>query len=132
MAIKDITLFNSDTEDSTITVESSDAVAIAIRNLLLSESGVFVNFPELNMNISSILFDQVSEDDVFQLKNILYKEVVKKIPNLSGILLDVKKIKTEDGNIDGSTAIGISILRQDTQDSYDLIIYKREGEVFVI
>jgi len=132
MAIKDITLFNSETEDSTLTVFGSSAVAIAIRNILLSEEGVFVNFPELNVNISNILFDQIEESDIYQLKNTLYKEIIKKIPNLSGIVLDVKKIKVDESKVDGSTAIGISILRQDSGDSYDLIIFKREGNIFVI
>jgi len=130
MAIKDITLFNSETEDSTLTVFGSSAVAIAIRNILLSEEGVFVNFPELNVNISNILFDQIEESDIYQLKNTLYKEIIKKIPNLSGIVLDVKKIKVDESKVDGSTAI--SILRQDSGDSYDLIIFKREGNIFVI
>ena len=132
MAIKDITLFTSDTEDSTYTVFGSSAVAIAIRNILLSEEGVFVNFPELNVNISNILFDQIGDDDIYQLKNMLYKEIVKKIPNLSGVLLDVKKIKVDESKVDGSTAIGISILQQSSNDSYDLVVFKREGNVFVI
>jgi hypothetical protein len=131
MAIKDITLFSSDKEDSTFTVHGSSAVAVAIRNILLSEEGVFVNFPELNVNISNILFEQIGDDDIYQLKNALYKEIVKKIPNLSGIVLEVKKIKVDE-RVDGSTAIGISILKQDSGDSYDLVIFKREGEIFVI
>jgi hypothetical protein len=132
VAIKDITLFNSDKEDSTFNVFGSSAVAIAIRNILLSEEGVFVNFPELNVNISNILFDQIAENDIYQLKNLLYKEIIMKIPNLSGIVLDVKKIRVDETKIDGSTAIGISILKQDSNDSYDLIVFKREGNVFVI
>lgn len=132
MAIKDITLFTSDKEDSTYTVYGSSAVAIAIRNILLSEEGVFVNFPELNVNISNLLFDQIGDNDIYQLKNTLYKEIVKKVPNLSGIVLDVKKIKLDDTKVDGSTAIGISILQQSSSDSYDLVIFKREGNIFVI
>ena len=132
MAIKDITLFASDKEDSTFSVFGSSAVAIAIRNILLAEEGVFVNFPELNTNISNILFDQIGDDDIYQLKNSLYKEIVKKIPTLSGIVLDVKKISVTDTNVDGSTAIGISILKQDSGDTYDLVIFKREGDIFVI
>jgi len=132
MAIKDITLFDSDKEDSTFSVFGSSAIAIAIRNILLSEEGVFVNFPELNTNISNILFDQIGDDDIYQLKNSLYKEIVKKIPSLSGIVLDVKKIEVTESNVDGSTVIGISILKQDSGDSYDLVIFKREGNIFVI
>lgn len=132
MAIKDITLFNSDVEDSTYTVSGASAVAIAIRNILLSEEGVFVNFPDLNVNISNILFDQIGDEDIYKLKNALYKEIVKKIPNLSGIILDVKKIRVDDTKVDGSTALGISILRQNSNESYDLVVFKREGDVFVI
>lgn len=132
MSIKDITLFSSDKEDSTYSVLGQAAVALAIRNILLSEEGVFVNFPELDVNVSNLLFDQIGDDDVYQLKNTLYKEIVKKIPNLSGIILDVAKIKVEDATIDGSTAIGISILQQESDDTYDLVIFKREGNIFVI
>lgn len=132
MAIKDITLFASDKEDSTFSVFGSSAVAVAIRNILLAEEGVFVNFPELNTDISNILFDQIGDDDIYQLRNSLYKEIVKKIPTLSGIVLEVKKIPVTDSNVDGSTAIGISILKQDSGDTYDLVIFKREGNVFVI
>jgi hypothetical protein len=105
---------------------------MAIRNILLSEEGVFVNFPELDVNISNLLFDQIGDDDIYQLKNTLYKEIVKKIPNLSGIVLDVSKITVDETDVDGSTAIGISILKQDSGDSYDLVIFKKEGTVFVI
>jgi len=132
MAIKDITLFSSDKEDSTYTALGSSAVAIAIRNILLSEEGVFVNFPELNVDISNILFDQIGDNDIYQLKNTLYKEIVKKIPNLSGVILDVKKIEVDGAKVDGSTAIGISILQQSSNDSYDLVVFKREGNIFVI
>lgn len=132
MAIKDITLFASDKEDSTFSVFGSSAVAVAIRNILLAEEGVFVNFPELNTDISNILFDQIGDDDIYQLRNSLYKEIVKKIPTLSGIVLEVKKIPVTDSDVDGSTAIGISILKQDSGDTYDLVIFKREGNVFVI
>lgn len=132
MAIKDITLFTSDKEDSTFSVFGSSAVAVAIRNILLSEEGVFVNFPELDTDISNILFDQIGDDDLYQLRNALYKEIIKKIPSLSGIVLDVKKIDINEANVDGSTAIGISILKQDSGESYDLVIFKREGNIFVI
>ena len=132
MAIKDITLFTSDKEDSTFTVLGSSAVAIAIRNILLSEEGVFVNFPELSVDISNLLFEQVGDGDLYQLKNSLYKELVKKIPNLSGVILDVKKIKVDEANVDGSTAIGISIMQQSSNDSYDLVMFKKEGNIFVI
>lgn len=132
MAIKDITLFSSDKEDSTFTVYGSAAVALAIRNILLSEEGVFVNFPELDVDISNLLFEQIGDDDIYALKNALYKEIVKKIPNLSGIILDVKKIKVDETQVDGSTAIGISILKQDSNETYDLVIFKREGNIFVI
>lgn len=132
MAIKDITLFVSDKEDSTFSVFGSSAVAVAIRNILFAEEGVFVNFPELNTDISNILFDQIGDDDIYQLRNTLYKEIVKKIPSLSGIVLDVKKVPVEDANIDGSTAIGISILKQESGETYDLVIFKREGDIFVI
>ena len=132
MAIKDITLFVSDKEDSTFSVFGSSAVAIAIRNILLAEEGVFVNFPNLNTDVSKILFDQIGDDDIYQLKNTLYKEIVKKIPSLSGIVLDVKKIPITEREVDGSTAIGISILKEGTGDSFDLVIFKREGNIFVI
>ena len=132
MAIKDITLFTNEKEDSTYTLFGSAAIAIAIKNILLSEEGVFVNFPELNVNISNILFEQIGDDDIYQLKDILYKEIIKKIPNLAGIVIDVKKITINEANVDGSTAIGISILQQNSNDSYDLIVFKKEGNVFVI
>jgi hypothetical protein len=132
MAIKDITLFTSDKEDSTLSVYGSSAVAVAIRNILLSEEGVFVNFPGLDGDISNILFDQIGDDDIYRLKNSIYKEIVKRIPNLSGIVLDVKKIPITESNVDGATAIGISISRQDTGDAYDLIMFKKEGSIFVI
>ena len=132
MAIKDITLFTSDKEDSTFSVFGSSAVAVAIRNILLAEEGVFVNFPELDTDISNILFDQIGDDDIYQLRNMLYKEIVKRIPTLSGIVLGVKKVPVTDAQVDGATAIGISILKQDSGDTYDLIIFKREGNVFVI
>jgi hypothetical protein len=132
MAIKDITLFTSDKEDSTFSVFGSSAVAVAIRNILLAEEGVFVNFPELNTDISNILFDQIGDDDIYRLRNVLYKEIIKRIPTLSGIVLEVKKVPVTDAGVDGSTAIGISILKQDSGDSYDLIIFKREGSIFVI
>lgn len=132
MAIKDITLFNSDTEDSTVTLIGSAAVAIAIRNLLLTEEGTFVNFPELSVDISSILFDQIDDDDLHRLKNDLYREIIKKIPNLSGIVLDVAKIEIDRDYVDGATAIGISILKQETSERYDLIVFKKEGSVIVI
>ena len=96
------------------------------------EEGVFVNFPELNVDISNILFDQIGDDDIYKLKSTLYKEIVKKVPNMSGIVLDVKKIKVDETKVDGSTAIGISILPQDSKDSYDLVVFKREGSIFVI
>ena len=55
MAIKDITLALSDTEDSTLTLTSSNAVAIAIRNILLSQEGNFVNIPWIKFRYFSIV-----------------------------------------------------------------------------
>lgn len=132
MAIKDITLALSDTDDSTATLESANAVAIAIRNILLSREGNFVNFPELNADITSLLFDQISEDDISRIKADINKELTKRIPSLSGLVLDVQRLKVDNPNVDGSVALGISILKQDTEDNFEMLIYKNNGNVQVI
>lgn len=132
MAIKDISFFNSNVEDNTITFEGTDAISIAIRNILLSETGVFVNDPSLNLDVSNILFDQIGDDDISSLKNTIYSELVKKIPNLSGIVLDVKKLKIDNDKVDGSTAIGISILKPELENSQEIIMFKSGGTVVVI
>lgn len=132
MAIKDITFIESKTEDSLETLVGPDAVAIAIRNLLLSEEGVFANLPSLQMSVSTLLFDQLGDDDIYQLKNNIYRGIVEQIPNLTGIALDIKKIELEKSYVDGATAIGISIINNETEESYDMIVFKSQGETHII
>lgn len=132
MAIKDITLTLSDTEDSTLTLTSSNAVAIAIRNILLSQEGNFVNIPELNSDISAMLFDQIDDDDIFRLKTELNKELVRRIPSLSGLILDIQRLEVDNPNVDGSVALGISIMNAATEENFDMLIFKNNGNVLIV
>lgn len=132
MAIKDITLALSDTEDSTLTLTSSNAVAIAIRNILLSQEGNFVNIPELNSDISAMLFDQIDDDDIFRLKTELNKELIRRIPSLSGLILDIQRLEVDNPNVDGSVALGISIMNATTEENFDMLIFKNNGNVLIL
>lgn len=132
MAIKDITLTRSNIEDSTVTLESSSAVVVAIKNILLSQEGNFINIPELNSDVTNILFDQIGDDDIQQLKNEINRELTKRIPSLSGLVLDIQKIEVDNPNVDGSTALGISILKTDTDENYDMLLFKNNGKVLIV
>ena len=132
MAIKDITLALSDTEDSTLTLTSSNAVAIAIRNILLSQEGNFVNIPELNSDISAMLFDQIDDDDIFRLKTELNKELIRRIPSLSGLVLDIQRLEVDNPNVDGSVALGIFIRNANNEENFDMLIFKNNGNVLIV
>lgn len=76
----------------------SNALVLAIRNILLSKPGNFPFNPSIGMNIKQYQFELLDSDLIFEIQNELDKQIAACIPELEGITTIVKKLEDSNGH----------------------------------
>lgn len=85
----------------------TDAMILAIRNILLSKPGNYPLTPSLGMNISKYQFDLIDDSEIRQIKSDLAEQIGKYIPNADDVSVEVSKISNTLSS--GRTQYGLGI-----------------------
>jgi len=75
----------------------SNAIILAIRNIILSRPGNFPFNPSVGLNIKKYKFDILDSNLVFEIQSELDRQISAYIPELEGITTVVKKLEDTDG-----------------------------------
>lgn len=78
--------------------EDTDAIILAIKNILLSKPGNYPLTPSFGMNVKKYQFDLLDNQTISNIQSELNKNIAQYIPELQGVTAEVRKIEDESGN----------------------------------
>lgn len=108
----------------------SDAVVLAIRNILLSRPGNFPFNPSIGMNIKKYQFDLLDDQTISSIESELNRQIGQYIPALGGVVVYVTMVNDENDKPYLCISVGADIKGEPTTANF---ILKQDGanvEVF--
>jgi phage baseplate assembly protein W len=113
----------------------SNAVILAIRNILLSKPGNFPFTPEFGMNIAKYQFDILDETQVNIINNELQRHISQYLPSMLDVQTDVRIVPAgERLEADSLDTLGIYVSARINQDRIEsnFLVYTKDGELNII
>lgn len=107
MEYKDFT-FELDEYGKTKEYSGTNAIILAIKNILLSRPGNFPFTPDLGVDIQRFQFELLDDYTLSDIKNQIMTQINKFIPTIDNVNVSVSKV--EDNTLgEYSTGLGISV-----------------------
>jgi phage baseplate assembly protein W len=113
----------------------TDAVILNIRNILLSRKGNYPDTPSFGMNIEKYQFDLLDQTQIDIIRAELAQQIVKYIPDISGVHIGVEIVSDETGVInEGRNMLGISVSSKLNSQSLNtnFLLYEKSGELTIL
>lgn len=105
----------------------SNAIVLAIRNILLSRPGNFPFNPSVGLNIKKYQFDLLDDNEIDMIQKELDKDISLFVPDADLVNTVVTKVEGDDGKVYLGISISANISGEDT--TVNFIISKEENEV---
>lgn len=115
-----------DEYDSSRQHDDSDALILAIRNILLSRPGNFPFNPSIGVNIRKYQFELIDNTQIASIQKEIDRAIGECIPDINSVSTIVRRIDDEDGkpylaisinsSLNGNEKTANFLLRQDGND----------------
>lgn len=128
---KDYT-FNVSEYGSAEELSDSNAITMAVRNILLTRPGNYPMDPNFGMDIGKYQFDLLDDQTISEIKTELSKQISEYIPSLENVFVDVQKVASDAAGVPGGIGISISSTINGTKTTDNYLVYSKSGTVHVV
>lgn len=113
----------------------TNAIILAIRNILLSRKGNFPFTPEFGMNIEKYQFDLLDDIQIEIIKAELSHHIAEYIPDISSVRVSIEIVNDKQGLVNnGKNMLGITIGSKINSESLtsSFLLYQKDGELAIL